>query len=137
MVNAMTNGKKYVLVVDESLMVAQTVSDMLQNLGINTFIAIARSEVIDQIKIGKAHSLITNFKKEVGSGLSLIREVKEINPNITCILMSGLTPTLTEMATAGVDFYLKKPFCQTTPELIEIVKYFKQNVNQNIDLHFI
>jgi len=101
-----------VLIVDDDPIVRQIVKEVFSNF-FNCSIEEAGdgSEALDILKKEKFNLLFTDYEMPILKGGELIRQAKEMHPDIKSILMSGGNPVeVTAVAvSAGANEVLSKP----------------------------
>ena len=106
-------GKERILIVDDEIDVADSLSYALTNLGYETAPVYAPAEALE-IFAESPESwdvLITDQSMPELKGLDLIRRVRFIKPGLRTILCTGYSDSTTESAVAGdgVDAFFTKP----------------------------
>ena len=106
-------GQGMILIVDDESEVADMVSIGLERLGYEVGVCSGGDEAIevfgDTPELWRA--VISDQIMPDMRGMELIRRIKEIRPNVPCILCTGYSDTLTEETAraAGADAFFQKP----------------------------
>ena len=111
-VNAEMGFRRRVLIVDDDRDFADSTADLLVMQGF---------EVLPVYETGAARRAITSFPADValidvrlgtGSGIALVRTLKETNARVTCVMMTAFasTESAIEALHLGAYDYLRKPF---------------------------
>lgn len=89
-------------------------------------------EALEKIKEKKVHLIITDIRMPGMSGLQLIQKVKEINPAIRIVILSGYNEFAyaKEAMGYGVKEYILKPVVKN--ELIQLVQRIKDEIDEEI-----
>ncbi len=105
-------GKLHLLVVDEDAAIRSACSEIATDLGfvpqtVST-IAAARSLLRDQ----GVDILLLDLSAPLGEGLSLLNEIKALNPGLVVVVMTAYAtvPAAVEAMRTGATDYLTKPF---------------------------
>ena len=98
-----------ILVVDDEDIVLDMLLHVLQNEGYNVQGSTRHEDALKKITEGEADIVITDLKKV--KGLELLKQTKEIDPNIDVIVMTGAASveTAVESLKSGAIDYLTKP----------------------------
>jgi len=103
--------KKRILIVDDEENMCSALSDVLEEEGFFVSTAIDREEALRLISNIEFDLLILDIRLKGTDGIKLLSEVKEINPHIKVIIMTGY-PSLDsaiEGTRLGITDYLLKP----------------------------
>ena len=106
-------GQGMILIVDDESEVADMVSIGLERLGYEVGVCSGGDEAIevfgDTPELWRA--VISDQIMPDMRGMELIRRIKEIRPDVPCILCTGYSDTLTEETAraAGADAFFQKP----------------------------
>ncbi|MEM7773675.1 MAG: PAS domain S-box protein, partial [Cyanobacteria bacterium P01_A01_bin.37] len=110
-----------ILIVDDDFDVQQITKDLLENHHYRTFVANDGVEAIalflthqDDIKLVISDVMMPNI-----DGISLVQKLKETNPRVKIISISGLPANRLPVLTNGADAFLAKPYSLKT--LLRIV----------------
>ncbi|MHB1206829.1 MAG: PAS domain-containing sensor histidine kinase [Rhodospirillaceae bacterium] len=106
-------GKERILIVDDEIDVADSLSYALTNLGYETAPVYAPTEALEIFEESPEawDVLITDQSMPELKGLDLIRKIRFIRPDIRTILCTGYSDSTTESAVGGdgVDAFFNKP----------------------------
>jgi len=81
--------KTSVLIVDDDLGICESLSDIFQEKGYLVSIAGKGSEAIDKLKQTEINVALIDIKLPDISGTELLKKIKEINPEIICMIITG------------------------------------------------
>jgi len=109
--NGMKGTKMKVLVIDRNPKIAQVLSSYMKLLGYEADEAIDGREVIRQLQNTHYDIVITDSEITSIDGPEICKFIKSHYQNIYVIGISGYLSALTDLADAGADFCLAKPFC--------------------------
>ena len=100
-----------VLIVDDEKLQRTSLAGFLDKKGYQTFTAADVDEAISIVSEKTIEIVFTDFKMGEKTGYDLLREVKQINPEITVIIMTafGTIPDAVAAMKAGAFDYLTKP----------------------------
>ena len=103
--------KKELLIVDDDNPFRERLSRSMEIKGFNVESFSNSAETIKRIKNKKFNYAIVDMRLEDLSGLELIKEIKEINPDTKSLLLTGYGNIATAVAAikAGAIDYLPKP----------------------------
>ena len=107
----MKGTKMKVLVIDGNPKIAQVLSSYMKLLGYDADEAIDGREVIRQLQNTHYDIVITDSEITSIDGPEICKFIKSHYQNIYVIGISGYLSALTDLADAGADFCLAKPFC--------------------------
>ncbi|MBN2464291.1 sigma-54-dependent Fis family transcriptional regulator, partial [candidate division WOR-3 bacterium] len=104
--------KHRVLLVDDDASVAQVVRFLLEEEGHDTVVAASVSEAGEQFRYSSFDLVVTDLKLPDGSGLDVLKLVKEMNPDVPVILITAFATvkTAVEAMKQGAFDYVQKPF---------------------------
>ena len=106
----MTGISEKILVVDDEIRMCDSLFELLSGSGYEVSTAQSAIDAIDKIKIGKFDLIITDIKMPEKTGLDLLRTVKEIDPEIIVILLTGyasLESALEAIKEGAFEYHLK------------------------------
>lgn len=114
--------KKRIFVLDDEDRITHFCTEILTRRGYDVVSQSYGPEAVDLARAENYGLLLTDYQMPDVSGLDLFRELKAMNPGLSCVLMSAhfSEPIAAEALDAGVSALLYKPF--TAPELLEAVK---------------
>jgi CheY-like chemotaxis protein len=104
---------KRVLLVEDTLSLAENITEILSNLGFKVTTVSNGKEAIDLLTTAKPDLIITDVQMPLMDGLELIRNIRQ-NPTVNnlpvIILSARATPEdIKKGFEAGANEYLKKP----------------------------
>jgi len=102
---------KELIIIDDDFPFRQRLSRSLEKKGFNVESFSNFSETIERIKNKNFDYAIMDMRLDDGSGLELIKLIKEINPNTKSLLLTGYGNIATAVAAikSGAIDYLPKP----------------------------
>lgn len=103
--------KKKILVVDDELLILRIISDILSKEGYEVKTAINYHNAIKLIEEESFSVVLTDIRMPEKSGIDLLSHVKQINKDISVVLMTGFASldTAVEAVKQGAFDYLTKP----------------------------
>ena len=103
----LTNG----LLVDDDTLYLQTLQRSLQKRGVTTFTATNVAEALRIANTQKLDFALLDLRLSTESGLALIEPLRQVQPDIRIVLMTGYASVATavEAIKRGADNYLLKP----------------------------
>jgi len=103
---------KQILIVDDNPNMASLLSEMLEVFEYESVRASNGLEAIDKISDGDFSLVITDMRMPKMSGLDLLQKIKESNPDLPVVLISGyaLDEDGNELLHNLADGFLNKPF---------------------------
>ncbi|OGQ07442.1 MAG: Fis family transcriptional regulator [Deltaproteobacteria bacterium RIFCSPLOWO2_12_FULL_40_28] len=104
--------KAKILVVDDEVALTKALSKYLTQEGYAVDIAGDGPEAIEKFKTGHFDLLLTDLQMPNMDGVTLIKEIKALNPLVVCIVMTGFASiqSAVEATKAGAFHYVTKPF---------------------------
>ncbi len=113
-----TKGR--VLVVDDEMVVCQSVKKILNKKNLEVDTALSASEALDKIPIGNYDVVITDLMMPEITGMQLLETIKTKEPHISVIMITGYATirTAVQAIKLGAFDYIPKPF---TPEELSSV----------------
>ncbi len=101
-----------ILIVDDEVNVRQLLSNILKNNGYNTFVAEHGEAALSILEMENIDVVISDLKMPGISGITLLEEVKKINPDIAFIIITAFATTQTAIDALrnGASDYITKPF---------------------------
>jgi DNA-binding NarL/FixJ family response regulator len=107
-----------ILIVDDNLDMLEIITHMLQSSDEEYQIITAKAaeEARKLIRDAPVDLVITDYRLEDSSGVSLAEEIRELAPDTKVVVMTAFVdPNVqTEARRAGVDYFLPKPFSPDT-----------------------
>ncbi len=124
--------KKRVLLVDDDESLLLLFKEALENEGFLCKTAPDGKSALDLLKEGSFHFLITDVIMPGMKGFELTQKIKDIDPNIAIIIMTGFVDDFSfdKALEAGASDFIKKPF--TAGELIMRMKHVEMQENLRI-----
>jgi len=103
--------KLHVLIVDDDVDLADTVSDILKIEGYKTRVAHSGDEALSAVKDQLPALVLLDIRMGGKSGIETLKAIKEINGEIIVLMMTGSSELkFTEQASrAGASDYILKP----------------------------
>lgn len=104
--------KIHILVADSQPDMLDVLTDVLKDEGYQVTTAHNGSQALERAKVISFNIAIVDIKLPGLSGMELIRKLKEADPELTIIIMTGYSSleTAVETAKSGVYDYITKPF---------------------------
>jgi len=106
--------KKYtILFVEDEVDISSIISDTLKKLQLNFYIASNGQEALEIYNNNKNINLvITDINMPIMNGIELIRNIRQQDKDIICMIMSAHTETSykEDALQLGVKYYIEKPF---------------------------
>ncbi len=101
-----------ILIIDDEAIIRETLSDWLEREGYITETAITGEEGIEKERINKFDIAIVDLKLPGMDGIEIIRKLKEIDPDISVIMITAYATIETAVCAMkeGASDYLTKPF---------------------------
>ena len=101
-----------ILVVDDELIMRESLGDWLDRDGHEVATAVSGEEALKKIKTSHFDILLVDLKMEGMSGLEVLKEVKERDPDAAVVMITayGSISTAIEAMKKGAYDYLLKPF---------------------------
>ncbi len=101
-----------VLIADDEPEIGQTLGRLLHRNGLTPLLARDGKEALQLIRAGDPDVLLVDIKMPGMDGLELMRQVRELNPDLPVILITGFAEVrgAVEAIRAGAHDYLAKPF---------------------------
>ncbi len=117
-----------ILYAEDEERIQRTVGRMLKRKYKNLFLANDGRDGLESFKKNKQDLIITDIRMPYLDGLSMIKKIKEIEPNTKIIVMSAYTEAsyFLESIEIGVDGFLIKPVIRE--KLFEIVKKISETI---------
>ena len=120
----MENGKKKILIIEDSLTMQRLLSYVLEKEGYDVYIANDGEEGMEKARAIKPDLIFTDLMMPVKDGFEVCREIrsdKKLKDVILIILTArGQDSDVEKGLQAGADDYLMKPF--DPPKVVERVK---------------
>ena len=109
-----------ILIVDDEKIQRESLGGFLKKKGFETFLAESAEKALEIISGEMVDIVFTDFKMGGKSGFELLQEIKQLNPEITVILMTafGRIEDAVQSMKSGAFDYLTKPIDLDEVELI-------------------
>ncbi len=109
-----------ILVIDDELSVCKGCKRIFEEEGWSVKTALSGKEGLDKAREESFDVIVVDFKMPDISGMEVIRNVKQEQPDVVTIMITGYAsiPSATEAIKLGAEDYLPKPF---TPDEINLV----------------
>lgn len=126
----MENGRKKILVIEDSPTMQRLLSYVLEKEGYNVFLAKDGIEGMEKARFSKPDLIFTDLMMPLMDGFEVCREIRadeKLNDVMLIILTArGQDSDVEKGLKAGADDYLMKPF--DPPKVVELVKeIFNEN----------
>jgi DNA-binding NtrC family response regulator len=107
---SMDNTK--ILIVDDELIMRESLSGWLRRDGHDVALAVSGEEAMEILKDSRFDILLVDIKMEGMSGLDVLRQVKESDPDVAVVMITayGSIATAIDAMKNGAYDYLLKPF---------------------------
>jgi DNA-binding NtrC family response regulator len=101
-----------ILVVDDEQFIRETIERTLTSKGYEVISAVNRAETIERLASDDPDLILLDMNLGEESGLDILREIKEADPDILVIIITGYgtVETAVEALKMGAYDYIKKPF---------------------------
>lgn len=130
-----------ILVVDDEDLMRDLISEMLKDKAKSVIPAQNGPEAIEIfMKIPKIEMVITDMNMPYMSGLQLLEKIRQIDPIIPVIVMTGYSEIfgIEESLKSGVEEYIKKPFKKEELEItVDRAMWRAVSKKRNIMLEYI
>jgi len=125
-----TLQKNHVLVVDDEELYRRAIERILRRVGYDVLMARDGLEALQVISVQSVDLVLCDIQMPGINGLELVRQIREIEPDLPCIVMTGYnTPENSiEALQAGAYWYLEKPFEQ---DRLDVVRRLVQQAIQH------
>ena len=141
-------AKARILVIDDETLMREYVEEALIRAGYSVDAAPSGSDGMDLMKKRFYDIVVTDLKMVPMDGIEVLRNVKEMRPGTSCIVMTayGTIETAVKALKEGAEDYILKPF---SPDALELSveralerkkltqenQYLRAENNRNYDLH--
>lgn len=131
------NNKVKILVVDDEVIVRESLRDWLNDLGHSVLTAENSTQALDIIKDKQPAIAIVDLVMPGMNGIELLKKIKAVSPRTEVVIITayGSITTAIEAMREGAHDYIEKPFCPEKAELIiqKLVEH-QRLVDENISL---
>ena len=107
---------KQILIVDDNPNMASLLSDMLEIFDYQSVQADDGDKALAELDKGKFSLVITDMRMPNMSGMELLEKIKEKNPKLPVVLISGYSVKEFESQVCKPDGFLAKPFMMSDIE---------------------
>ena len=121
-------GKNKILVVDDEEVIRNILNEILTEAGYNVELASGGQEAIEKIKTKHFTVVITDIRMPDVDGLQVLRETKNINPDIEVVMLTGYSEAenIIQSLRDGAMDYLKKPVNDLGEIILTVRKGFEK-----------
>ncbi|MFA5338165.1 MAG: HD domain-containing phosphohydrolase [Candidatus Omnitrophota bacterium] len=111
MENQQNINKAKILIVDDDSLMCETLADIMQSLGYDADCAMHTVEAREKLSKAFYNILMVDLKLSDGTGIDLLKYVKEINPETMTIIFTGYASLESSISALneGAFGYLQKP----------------------------
>jgi two-component system response regulator AtoC len=130
--------KAKVLVVDDEVIIRDSLRDWLTDAGYQVFTAENGAQALKIIQQEGLRIVIADLVMPGMDGIELMKRAKEISPDAEVIIVTayGSIPTAITAMREGAYDYIEKPFCPERAEiLIEKLVEHQELIEENLSLH--
>jgi len=130
-------GKTKILIVDDELIMRESLADWLERDGHEIETAASGEEALERLKSNRFDILLVDIKMEGMTGLDVLKQVKTTDPDTAVVMITayGSISTAIEAMKNGAFEYLLKPF---DPDelgvLIEKIIHYQEQGRENLFL---
>jgi DNA-binding NtrC family response regulator len=137
--------KAKILVVDDEAIIRESLRDWLSDVGHQVLTAENGPQALEIIRKEEPSIVIADLVMPGTDGIELMKNAKEISPNIEVIIITayGSIPTAITAMRAGAYDYIEKPFCPERAELlveklVEHQRLLEENIalQQKLEEHY-
>jgi DNA-binding NtrC family response regulator len=130
--------KAKVLVVDDEVIIRNSLRDWLTDTGYQIFTAENGAQALEIIQQEGLRIVVADLVMPGMDGIELMKRAKEVSPDVEVIIVTayGSIPTAITAMREGAYDYIEKPFCPERAEiLIEKLVEHQELVEENLSLH--
>ena len=130
-------GSTKILIVDDELIMRESLAGWLERDGHTVQTAPSGEDALEQLKKSHFDILLVDIKMEGISGLEVLRNVKESDPDVAVVMITayGSIPTAIEAMKNGAYDYMLKPFDPN--ELGVLIEKIIRHQNQTREMQFL
>ncbi len=101
-----------ILLVDDDQLLREVIGDFLRSRGHEVDIAATKKEAVDFLRQKRYDLALIDHGGRQRSGIKLMREFRQADPNVFCLIMTGFSAQKAVEAAMqqGVSDYILKPF---------------------------
>jgi two-component system response regulator AtoC len=134
-----------ILVVDDEVVVRESLSDWLKEAGYQVFTAESGYEALEMIEKEKPGIMIADLMMPGMDGIELMKKAREQQPGLEVVIVTAYAsiPTAITAMKEGAYDYIEKPFCPERAELLvrklaEHQELLEENLSlrQRLDDHY-
>ncbi|MBN1114652.1 MAG: response regulator [Oligoflexia bacterium] len=105
-----------ILVIDDEKIILNAVVRILKSRGYNVYSLNTGNDLEGKLREFRPSFVFLDVKMQCCSGIDVLKMIKETDPSIKVVMMSGYTSpeTLEQAKVYGADAFLKKPFDDIT-----------------------
>lgn len=113
--------KAKILIVDDEKEICEVTRNFLSRKDYLCFTAVCEEEAMAALNKERPDLVLLDIRLKETSGLEVLRKIKEIDPKIKVVMVTGLADaeTIREARAEGADDFVSKPF--TAASLQELV----------------
>ena len=130
-------GSTKILIVDDELIMRESLAGWLERDGHAVQTAPSGEDALEMLKESRFDILLVDIKMEGISGLDVLRQVKENDPDVAVVMITayGSIPTAIEAMKNGAYDYMLKPFDPN--ELGILIEKIIRHQNQAREMQFL
>ena len=130
-------GSTKILIVDDELIMRESLAGWLERDGHAVQTAPSGEDALEMLKESRFDILLVDIKMEGISGLDVLRQVKENDPDVAVVMITayGSIPTAIEAMKNGAYDYMLKPFDPN--ELGILIEKIVRHQNQAREMQFL
>ena len=112
--------KSHILVVDDEELYRRALERILRRVGHSVSTARNAAEAMAVVTSGPLDLVLCDVKMPGISGLELVRQIKDVHPDLPCIVVTGYgsAESSLDALRAGAFWYLEKPFDQAQLDVV-------------------
>ena len=129
--------KVKILVVDDEVVVRESLSDWLEEAGYQVFTAESGYEALEMIEKEKPGIMIADLMMPGMDGIELMKKAREQQPGLEVVIVTAYAsiPTAITAMKEGAYDYIEKPFCPERAELlVKKLAEHQELVEENLSL---
>jgi YesN/AraC family two-component response regulator len=117
-------AKNTLLVVDDQKMILSALKRLLRDMDVECFFALTGREALSTIENNEIHVILSDLNMPVMNGIELLKRVKEMQPEIIRLILSGNSESQTVLKAINDGNILR---CILKPwDNIELITVLKQ-----------
>lgn len=118
-VDARTEGRR-ILVIDDEPAVGRAIASCLDDFGYRCTVALSGTEGLAKFRASTFDCVVVDLTMPAPGGLEVIRQMREVRPELPIVLTSGYPAAEATLVTGGRVAFLHKPFADR--ELVAAVR---------------